>query len=113
MNDRNEIAQLRLLDAFLENGETDRHDWRDEVGAALDRARMSRPRDTEPMPESHCPPSAAAGKDAGILAQIGMMESAEAGGGMTFVEFDESSRYWKNITDDDLEITSAVARRIR
>ena len=113
MNDRNEIAQLRLLDAFLESGETDQHDWRDEIGAALDRARMSCLSAMKPMPECDGPPSAASVEDADILAQIEKMKITEAGREMASAEFNKYAKYCENIMDDDLEIASAVARRIR
>lgn len=113
MNDRDEIAQLRLLDTFLENGETDRHDWRDEVGAALDRARTSCPRSMEPMPEHDGSSSGAYGEDADILANLEMMKGGAAGSGMASVKLNKYQKFLENITDDDLEIASAVANRVK
>lgn len=113
MNDRDEIAQLRLLDAFLENGETDRHDWRDEVGAALVKARMSCLSGMEPMPEYGGSSSAASGEDADILARLEIMKGEEEGREMTLVELDRHTRYRETVTDDNLKIASAIAERIR
>lgn len=113
MNDRDEIAQLRLLDTFLENGETDRHDWRDEVGAALDRIRTSYPHGMEPTPEYGGLSFAASGEDADILARLKIMKGEEEGREMTLVELDRHTRYWETVTDDNLKIASAIAERIR
>lgn len=113
MNDRDEIAQLRLLDTFLENGETDRHAWRDEVGAALVKARMSCLSGMEPMPEHEGSSVAASGEDADILARLKFMKGEEEGWGMTLVERNRHARYWETPTDDNLEIASSIAERIK
>lgn len=111
MNDRDEIAQLRLLDAFLENGEIDRHDWRDEVGAALDRIRTSYPRGMEPMPEYGGSSFAASGEDADILARLEMMLDEEVGREMSFDKVDAYSDGWGNLINDPAEPGWMVARR--
>lgn len=111
MNDRNEIAQLRLLDAFLENGETDRQDWRDEVGAALDRARTSRSYGLEPMQQYGGSSSVASVEDADILDRLEVMMDGEACNEMPFVRVDTYSDDWENLMGYPIEIGWMVTDR--